>query len=83
VAIGDIVDQGAVLAKVDGEAVPAPFPGLVRGLLRTGLDVRAGMKIGDIDPRTDPRLCQHVSDKALAVAGGVLEAILSRRKIEV
>jgi xanthine dehydrogenase accessory factor len=38
------------------------------------------MKIGDIDPRRDPSLCYLISDKALAVAGGVLEAILSRDK---
>jgi xanthine dehydrogenase accessory factor len=37
------------------------------------------MKIGDVDPRRDPNLCYLVSDKALAVGGGVLEAILSRR----
>jgi xanthine dehydrogenase accessory factor len=39
------------------------------------------MKIGDIDPRADPRFCQMVSDKSLAVGGGVLEAILSRRDL--
>jgi xanthine dehydrogenase accessory factor len=39
------------------------------------------MKIGDLDPRDDPRLCTLVSDKSLAVAGGVLEAILSRREL--
>ena len=39
------------------------------------------MKIGDIDPRDDPRLCRQISDKALAVSGGVLEAVLSRRDL--
>jgi xanthine dehydrogenase accessory factor len=37
------------------------------------------MKIGDVDPRPDPSLAHLISDKALAVAGGVVEAILSRR----
>jgi xanthine dehydrogenase accessory factor len=41
------------------------------------LHVWDGMKIGDVDPRDDPRYCYLVSDKALAVGGGVLEAILS------
>jgi xanthine dehydrogenase accessory factor len=40
--------------------------------------VTVGMKIGDLDPRADPRLCSLISDKSLAVGGGVLEAILSR-----
>jgi xanthine dehydrogenase accessory factor len=31
------------------------------------------MKIGDVDPRDDPTLCSVVSDKVLAVGGGVLE----------
>jgi len=51
---------------------------VLRGLLRPGMAVSTGMKIGDIDPRGDPRFCQMVSDKSLAVGGGVLEAILSR-----
>jgi xanthine dehydrogenase accessory factor len=42
------------------------------------LPVTAGIKIGDIDPRTDPKLCELVSDKALAVGGGVLEAIFTQ-----
>ncbi len=48
--------------------------GVVRGLLRSGLTVRAGQKIGDVDPRGERRLCFTISDKANAVAGGVLEA---------
>lgn len=75
--IGDIVQEGEVVAEVSGEAVAAPFTSLVRGLAHDGLAVTPGMKIGDIDPRLDPVLCSRVSDKSLAVAGGVLEAILS------
>jgi xanthine dehydrogenase accessory factor len=36
------------------------------------------MKIGDIDPRDDARACIQVSEKSLAIAGGVLEAILAK-----
>lgn len=75
-AIGDIVEQGEVIADVGDQPVPAAFTGLVRGLARDGLEVRPGMKIGDLDPRLQPDLCRYVSDKALAIAGGVLEAIL-------
>lgn len=80
-AIGDILPEGAVVAEVGGLAVKAPFGGLVRGLLYSGVQVQAGMKIGDMDPRSDPTLCQTISDKALAIGGGVLEAILSRAEI--
>jgi xanthine dehydrogenase accessory factor len=46
--------------------------------LRADLQVWRGLKIGDLDPRDDPSYCTLVSDKSLAIAGGVLEAILSR-----
>lgn len=74
--IGDIVEEGETVASVAGVPIAAPFHGLVRGLAREGLRVSASMKIGDLDPRLDPSLCFRVSDKALAVAGGVLEAVL-------
>jgi xanthine dehydrogenase accessory factor len=51
---------------------------MIRGLLHDGLEVKTGIKIGDIDPRKDPKLYQLVSDKALAVGGGVFEAILTQ-----
>jgi xanthine dehydrogenase accessory factor len=34
------------------------------------------MKVGDVDPRGVRDDCFTISDKALAVGGGVLEAIL-------
>lgn len=78
--IGDIVEAGDAVAEVEGQVVRAPFRSLLRGLARDGLEVRGGMKIGDVDPRLDPSLCRLVSDKSLAIAGGVLEAILSARR---
>lgn len=75
--IGSRVHQGDTIAKVAAQPVIAPFDGVVRGLAQAGLHVRAGEKIGDLDPRGDPRLCWLVSDKALSVGGGVLEAILA------
>jgi xanthine dehydrogenase accessory factor len=77
-AIGDILDEGQVIAAVGGQPVLAAFRGALRGMLPAGMTVTAGLKIGDLDPRCDPALARYVSDKALAVAGGVLEAMLSR-----
>ena len=74
--IGDRVSAGEVLGLVDGENVVAPFDGCLRGIVHTGVAVRKGMKIGDVDPRATREHCFTISDKALAIAGGVLEAIL-------
>lgn len=76
--IGQHVETGQLVATVGGAAVISPFPGVVRGLIRPGLAVPAGLKIGDVDPRNTRELCFQVSDKALAVGGGVLEVLLSR-----
>lgn len=76
--IGQHIQPGQIVCQVAGQAIEAPFAGVLRGLLHPGLHVLPGMKIGDLDPRNDPKYCFTVSDKALAVGGGVLEAILSR-----
>ncbi len=81
VEIGQHVEAGQILAEVAGQVVTAPFPGVLRGLLHPGRAVTSGLKIGDIDPRNDPHLCQMVSDKALSVGGGVLEAMFSRPEL--
>lgn len=59
-----------------GTALRAKIDGVVRGLLRDGLSVDAGLKVADVDPRADVSACFTVSDKAWAVGGGVLEAAL-------
>lgn len=78
VEIGSFVAAGQVLAYVSGVPLQAPFAGYLRGLLQDGLTVGRGLKIGDVDPRPDPRLAHLVSDKALAIGGGVLEIILAQ-----
>ena len=50
--------------------------GKLRGMIRCGLRVPKGQKLGDVDPRGNVENCYTVSDKATAVGGGVLEAIL-------
>lgn len=79
--IGDAVQAGAVIATVSGQPVVAPFAGVLRGLINSQLEVRAGMKIGDLDPRTRPEHCFTISDKSLAIGGGVLEAILAAPQV--
>jgi xanthine dehydrogenase accessory factor len=74
--IGDQVRTGQVVARVNGEPVRAVIDGVLRGLLAGGLHVEAGLKVGDVDPRGVVENCFLISDKALAVGGGVLEAVL-------
>ena len=76
--IGDRVNKGSVVAVVDDFPVIAKISGVVRGLLREGIEAKKGMKVGDIDPRGKRELCFTISEKARAIGGGVLEAILSR-----
>jgi xanthine dehydrogenase accessory factor len=77
VAIGDAVVSDQVLGDVNGGEVKAPFDGVVRGLIAPGTAVSKGLKIGDVDPRADREACFTISDKALAIGGGALEAVLS------
>lgn len=79
VGIGDRVVDGEELGRVADVEILAPFAGVVRGLVAPDVELREGMKVGDVDPRDDPALCHEISDKALAVGGGVLEAVLTRR----
>ncbi|MDE3112051.1 MAG: EF2563 family selenium-dependent molybdenum hydroxylase system protein [Chloroflexota bacterium] len=74
--IGDAVRAGDVLGTVGGVALHCPFDGRLRGLIHDGIPVRAGMKVGDVDPRATRDHCFTISDKALAIGGGVLEAAL-------
>ncbi len=74
--IGDMVEEGEPVAYVGGEPVRSRIKGVIRGLLREGMFVQKGMKLGDVDPRGIRDYCFTISDKARAVAGGVLEAIL-------
>jgi xanthine dehydrogenase accessory factor len=75
-AIGQRVRKGEVVAEAGGVPMRAAIDGVLRGLLPHGFRVKRGQKSGDIDPRCEPLHCFTVSDKALAIGGGVLEAVL-------
>jgi xanthine dehydrogenase accessory factor len=75
--IGDLVEEGTSVARVNDIDIHAQVKGVIRGMLRPGLSVTKGMKLGDIDLRSDPEICHRIANKALAIAGGVLEAVLT------
>ena len=74
--IGDLVKAGDVAGDVAGEPMVCTIDGVLRGLIADGVPVCKGMKSGDVDPRGNIENCYTASDKALAVGGGVLEALL-------
>ncbi|MBL8162315.1 MAG: EF2563 family selenium-dependent molybdenum hydroxylase system protein [Anaerolineae bacterium] len=80
-SIGDVVESGQVVAWVSDHAIRAAFTGVLRGLVHERVAVEAGMKIGDLDPRAGRDACFTISDKSLAVGGGVLEAVLAAPQI--
>ncbi len=89
--IGEHVEKDEPIAEIatgqqtanhhPSSVIRSPFSGVLRGLIHPGLTVTRDMKIGDVDPRDDPRLCTLISDKALSIGGGVLEAILSKPEV--
>jgi xanthine dehydrogenase accessory factor len=81
VAIGERVNAGSVIAHVDETPILAPFDGVLRGLMDNPVHVTAGLKIGDLDPRARREHCFTISDKSLAVGGGVVEAIFTAPQI--
>ena len=74
--IGAQVRAGDIAGEVEGVPMLCQIDGILRGILADGTPVFKGMKAGDVDPRGERKYCDTVSDKALAVGGGVLQAIL-------
>ena len=82
--IGEHCENGEPIAEIQSSTtnrsseIVSPLKGVLRGLIRDGIHVNKGLKIGDVDPRDDPEACYLVSDKALSIGGAALEAILTR-----
>ena len=74
--IGARVQAGDVVGEVNGKPMACTIAGVIRGMLADGTPVYKGMKSGDVDPRGELSYCYTASDKAIAIGGGVLQAIL-------
>lgn len=77
VGIADMVAAGDVLGDINGVTIRSRIGGVVRGLLAPGYEVEWDWKLADIDPRADSSACFEISDKALSIGGGVVEATLT------
>ncbi len=75
-SIGDLVKAGEVIGTVAGQKVTSRIGGVLRGLIRSETEVARGLKLGDVDPRGQKRFCYTISEKARAIGGAVLEAVL-------
>ncbi len=75
--IGELVRKGEVVGRVGTAEVTAQLDGVLRGLIRPGIAVTRGLKIGDVDPRGKGDYCDTISEKARALGGAALEAILA------
>jgi xanthine dehydrogenase accessory factor len=78
VSIGQMVSRGAAIGSVGGRRVTAAVSGVLRGLIRPGIAVAPGMKLGDIDPRGDIGTVGTLSEKARSLGGAVLLAVMMR-----
>ncbi|HEY9529730.1 MAG TPA: selenium-dependent molybdenum cofactor biosynthesis protein YqeB [Anaerolineales bacterium] len=82
--IGEHCESGEPIAEIQSSTtkrrseIVSPLKGVLRGLIRDGIHVNKGLKVGDVDPRDNPQACYLVSDKALSIGGAALEAILTK-----
>ena len=74
--IGDMFSAGDPVAWVGNQPVKAKIDGVLRALMRDGVKVDNGTKLGEVDPRGSRELCYTIRPRMRAIAGGVLEAIL-------
>jgi len=75
--IGERIAEGETIGYAGSSIVKACVSGSVWGLVREGLNVKQGQKIGDIDPRGERDLCFQITPQARAIAEGVVRAIVS------
>jgi xanthine dehydrogenase accessory factor len=78
VPIATEVTEGRIVGRVNGVPVTVELSGTLRGLIRSGIAVPQGLKLGDVDPRNVTCYCHTISEKARGIGGSVLEAILMR-----
>lgn len=79
--IGDPVKKGETVAVVDNEPVICPENGVIGGILAEGAPVTRDRRCAEILMPEEAVYGKVVSEKALAVGGGVLEALLHFREV--
>lgn len=77
VEIGTRVFRGFVLGHLSGVPMRAPRDGILRGIVRDGSEVPAGVKLLEIDPRGRDAQWTGIDQRGRAIAEATLNAIWS------
>jgi xanthine dehydrogenase accessory factor len=72
--IGQRVAAGEELGWVGEHLVRVPITGYLRGLSRDGVQVPAGQRVAEVDPRESPQIF-GLGERPLAIAQGVVTAL--------
>jgi xanthine dehydrogenase accessory factor len=78
VDIGTRVFKDFVIGHLRSVPVRAPFDGALRGVVRDGTEVPAGMKLLEIDPRGRRASWSGIDPRSEAIAKAVTKAITLR-----
>jgi hypothetical protein len=75
VDIGTRVFKNFPIGILNGAAVPAPLDGILRGVVRDGTEVPAGVKLLEIDPRGRRACWTGIDERGAAIARATMAAI--------
>ena len=74
-SIAQRVVAGEVVATIGDEPLRAPLDGILRGLTHDGVEVAAGAKVVEVDPRGDVAKVTGLGARPRRIGEGVLRAI--------
>jgi xanthine dehydrogenase accessory factor len=72
--LGERVVAGQPVGEIAGEVVAAPIDGHLRGVTRDGVQVQAGQRLVEVDPRASPQVF-GLGERPWAIAEGVASAL--------
>ena len=73
--IGDVVEAGQEVARINSTSLFAPIGGTLRGLTRDGVSVSLKTKVIEIDPRIENAQVSGIAERPARIAKGVLEVV--------
>ncbi|HUB63356.1 MAG TPA: xanthine dehydrogenase [Methylocella sp.] len=75
IEIGTRIFKDFIIGHLGGEAVRAPFDGILRGVVRDGIEVPAGVKLLEVDPRGRAANWTGTDSRARTIATAVSKAV--------
>lgn len=72
--LGEPVQRGDLIGRLDESDMHAPIAGWLRGLTRDGVQVRAHQRLAEVDPRESPEI-EGLGERPRAIARGVMQAL--------